>query len=557
MASDHENFSSVMAAHRKVLKPVALQEIHEEVEENKPAEETTTETEDRPAATGEETPSERKLSRTSSFDEDQEKLARRIRSKSVGSSSHLARRPSEAEAPHQNRYTRGAAPIYEKQQNKRNSLYSSQEAIDSYYERNIGCDRPLDINGKLPFRAQIRPGGDNLSHMSTPGALGEPVAPTRRRFDKSIYWLSFSQNRVGFRHLFFTLLIFSYTMFGALMFYTIEGKNEREVEAEINHPNISTTLDSIRGYIRDAYIHLMKLESQYKGSTYYKLEEPEKNLKWTLSSAFFFCMNVHTTTGYGSIAPETTLGQVLTIAYAVIFLPTTLVVLRDLGQFCLVNSTKIYAHLLTHVRKAQGKKEIDHDEIISLPIKACIFIFLAYITMCTTFVYLYDDISGPDGISAFQSFYFSFVSLTTIGFGDVMPNNVTFAPIIAIMFFIGMSLARVVNRTTYIAVENGIFGTITVLENRLDMLANSIVAPKEEPSKSPRKISFDVPSMKEEESEEHEMLNNFTIKSIATFMKSNRDVYGGGFGMVQIRRGDLINNPEANMNSQDVNNVNS
>lgn len=35
-------------------------------------------------------------------------------------------------------------------------------------------------------------------------------------------------------------------------------------------------------------------------------------------------------------------------------------------------------------------------------------------------------------------------------------------------------------------------------------------------------------------------MNNFTVRSIATFMKSNTDIYGGGFGRVQLRRGDLM-----------------
>lgn len=106
--------------------------------------------------------------------------------------------------------------------------------------------------------------------------------------------------------------------------------------------------------LKEAYVTLMKLEGQYKGSTYYKLES-EDNWKWTFESAFFFSMNVYTTTGYGSIAPESTLGQLLVCVYGFIFVPVTLVALRDLGQFCLVQLTKLYAHLIQRFRWASAK----------------------------------------------------------------------------------------------------------------------------------------------------------------------------------------------------------
>lgn len=76
------------------------------------------------------------------------------------------------------------------------------------------------------------------------------------------------------------------------------------------------------------------------------------------------------------------------------------------------------------------------------------------------FIFEYDELSGPpdSGISFFHAFYFSFISMSTIGLGDVMPNNVTFSPLITIMFFFGMPILKVVNRVTYICLENGVFG---------------------------------------------------------------------------------------------------
>ncbi|KIH68324.1 Ion channel [Ancylostoma duodenale] len=283
-----------------------------------------------------------------------------------------------------------------------------------------------------------------------------------------------------------------------------------------------------------AYVGLLQQESAYKGSTFYKSEDPDNNYKWTFGSAFFFSMNVYTTTGYGmvnansfmecSIAPESYAGKTCVMVYGFLFVPLTLVVLRDLGQWALVHTTKIYARLLIMFRRARGFEETKDDELITLPIKFCMGIMLGYLLFASLFIYEYDALSGPPdtGMDFFHSFYFSFISMTTIGLGDIMPNNVTFAPIITVLFFFGMPILKVVNRSTYICVENGVFGTMTVLENRLDSCWTGV-----RPNDA-------------EEADANQFLNNFTIRSIATFMKSQSDVYGGDFGRVNLRRGDLL-----------------
>ncbi|VDM55600.1 unnamed protein product [Angiostrongylus costaricensis] len=235
--------------------------------------------------------------------------------------------------------------------------------------------------------------------------------------------------------------------------------------------------------------------------------------------------------------------------YGFLFVPLTLVVLRDLGQWALVHITKIYAHLLIMFRRARGHEETKDDEMISLPIKFCMGMMFGYLMFASLFIYEYDALSGPSGsgIDFFHSFYFSFISMTTIGLGDVMPNNVTFAPIITVVFFFGMPILRVVNRSTYICVENGVFGTMTVLENRLDSCWTGMQPNDSEAQPAPPHPSIQrsdtvekTGDSSDEETQADQFLNNFTIRSIATFMRSHSDVYGGGFGRVNLRRSDLL-----------------
>ncbi|VDM73401.1 unnamed protein product, partial [Strongylus vulgaris] len=93
-----------------------------------------------------------------------------------------------------------------------------------------------------------------------------------------------------------------------------------------------------------------------------------------------------------------------------------------------------------------------------------------FIGASTVFIYYLDALSGPPGtgLDWFHSLYFSYMSFTTIGLGDVMPNNATFVPIVSIIFFLGLPVMKIVNRMTYLTIENGSFGILTVIENRIN-----------------------------------------------------------------------------------------
>ncbi|VDO52727.1 unnamed protein product [Haemonchus placei] len=77
---------------------------------------------------------------------------------------------------------------------------------------------------------------------------------------------------------------------------------------------------------------------------------------------------------------------------------------------------------------------------------------------------------------------------------------------------------------TYLTVENGAFGLLTVIENRIDNFW-----------KEKQATTAKIPN---------EWVNNITIHSIATFMKANRDVYGGSFGKVNLRAADVLSSNE-------------
>ncbi|XP_031625702.1 uncoordinated protein 58-like [Contarinia nasturtii] len=60
---------------------------------------------------------------------------------------------------------------------------------------------------------------------------------------------------------------------------------------------------------------------------YYQMQEHE----WTLARAFLYSLTVLTTIGYGDLAPRTTLGRIVTMVYAMLGIPLTLIYLSSTG----------------------------------------------------------------------------------------------------------------------------------------------------------------------------------------------------------------------------------
>ena len=112
---------------------------------------------------------------------------------------------------------------------------SKAEAVEKYYERNAhtvsGIHKNQDTFGQLQRR--YKPKQDGVSVLSSPGALGDTVIPTKRHFDRSMYWFAFHRKQIGLRHILVAFMVLSYTIFGAFMFWTVESRYERAVSLSI------------------------------------------------------------------------------------------------------------------------------------------------------------------------------------------------------------------------------------------------------------------------------------------------------------------------------------
>ncbi|GMR45321.1 hypothetical protein PMAYCL1PPCAC_15516, partial [Pristionchus mayeri] len=440
----------------------------------------------------------------------------------------------------------------------------------NHYHRNYATIQPISqMYEKKPERGTLPPYMKQMHRQVSEAPSETPSRKSVRsrrsrtpkrssQFMRSFFWVGSRHSKYGLRHILLALLITVAWLLGSVMFWMIEAPAEKVAVADtyvalneafdviaVNLQKLSKTANEteMADHVKEAYTKLLNIEGKYKWSTLYKLESaPEEIYLWTFTSSFFFTMTLYTTVGYGSIAPGTDLGRFCCIWYSIIFYPFGLVVVRDLGQLILVWMTRWYGKLLIKVRTARGFMTTEWESI-RCPLSLICFVSMAFIAIMGVFFHYYDQ--GPEeGLNFFHSFYFSYLSYTMIGFGDVNPVNIPYSGLVAVLVAAGLPLMRVVTKGLVLAMENGYFATMLYVEGRLEGKYGKDKSQEEPPKAEVEAAEVgSIDSSDDEDDEEkkrrEELMQNFTIRSLAKFMSSNHDVYNGDFGRVELRKGDL------------------
>uniref|UniRef100_A0A1I8AMK7 TWiK family of potassium channels protein 7 n=1 Tax=Steinernema glaseri TaxID=37863 RepID=A0A1I8AMK7_9BILA len=279
------------------------------------------------------------------------------------------------------------------------------------------------------------------------------------RFVQRVY------HEYGLKHLILIFVLLFYTFFGAFLFLVIEGPTQKRMKDNISR-NRSVFVTSLMSELFNNSDYLVYI----KGRTTNRIEEhllqsfqryetqldirwSDQKMEWDYWNAILFAGTICTTIGYGHIYPITTPGRLLTVVYALGGIPLVLLVLQDLGKLLTVGMKYPWYQFKRFIRRIlriftkqslSDMAAIEYRErtdlcVFDVPLPAAISLILVWIWLCSTVISYWGS-----NWTFVETCYFFFISLSTIGLGDLVPHN----PHLLLMMFgfilVGLSLVSMV-----------------------------------------------------------------------------------------------------------------
>ncbi|XP_017117424.1 two pore potassium channel protein sup-9 isoform X2 [Drosophila elegans] len=191
---------------------------------------------------------------------------------------------------------------------------------------------------------------------------------------------------------------FTYLLVGAAVFDALESETEkRRWEA------LQDAEDMI---IRKYNISLE--DFKVMETVVLKSESHKAGQQWKFTGAFYYATTVLTTIGYGHSTPSTVGGKLFTMCYAIVGIPLGLVMFQSIGE----RVNRLSSYVIKAVRSSLRCKRTVASEVDLI----CVVTTLSSLTIAGGAA----AFSKFEGWSYFDSVYYCFITLTTIGFGDMV-----------------------------------------------------------------------------------------------------------------------------------------
>ncbi|XGW33633.1 hypothetical protein V3C99_017775 [Haemonchus contortus] len=268
-------------------------------------------------------------------------------------------------------------------------------------------------------------------------------------------------------HVGLVCLLFAYLLIGATIFHAIEGPNElvqrdyelrtifglrddfqdhiwnitqdvdnrisREAFNSINQEYFEQLVKNIFISYRNQFINEHHLMNKTKG----------EGLLWTYPNSIFFATTVITTIGYGNLVPTTTSGRIACIIFALFGIPL-LLIRKQSRRISLHYRSSSHSHTSEtgsskagsiNLHEMDSDSESSMEDELRIPVFMVLFVLLAY-TAIGGFLF-----QSWEGLQYFEAFYFCFITMATVGFGDIVPTEQVYMFFTMAYIIFGLSLA--------------------------------------------------------------------------------------------------------------------
>ncbi|CAH4032752.1 unnamed protein product [Pieris brassicae] len=191
---------------------------------------------------------------------------------------------------------------------------------------------------------------------------------------------------------------FTYLLVGAAVFDALESTTER---------NRFEVLQAIEGMIIRKY-NISEEDFRVMETVVLKSEPHKAGQQWKFTGAFYYATTVLTTIGYGHSTPSTIGGKLFTMFYAIVGIPLGLIMFQSIGE----RVNRLSSVIIKSIKRAMNCRQTQASEVDLI----CVVTTLSSLTIAGGAA----AFSKFEGWSYFDSVYYCFITLTTIGFGDMV-----------------------------------------------------------------------------------------------------------------------------------------